>query len=108
MHFDEGAEFLDFFAHRATRRGIGRDGRTDGDAAILGDLGRDIADAANVEVAVFLREAELRREVLTHDIAIKQRHRTPAHFHEFHHESVGDGRFSRPGEPGEEHGKALF
>jgi hypothetical protein len=54
MHLDEGAKAFDHLAHGPPGGGIGRDWRADGDAAVLGDLGRDIADALDVDVAVFL------------------------------------------------------
>ena len=108
MHFDEGTELLDVLAHGAAGGGIGRDGRTDGDAAVLGDFRRDIADAADVQIAVLFGETQFRRQVLTNDITIQQRHGTAAHFHQLHHQSIGDGGFSRTGEAGEEDGKALF
>ena len=51
---------------------VGGDGRADGDAAVLGDLGGDPADAADVDVPVLLREAELGGEVLADDVAVEQ------------------------------------
>src|SRR5690606_11242962 len=58
VHFDETTRRLDHLAHFAARAGIRRDRRADGDAAVLRDLARNKADAANVDIAVFLREAE--------------------------------------------------
>ncbi|MPL71146.1 hypothetical protein SDC9_16917 [bioreactor metagenome] len=108
MHFDEGAVGLDHLAHGATGRGIGRDRGADRDAAVLGDLGGDIADALDVDVAVLFREAELRGQVLAHHVAVEQRHRAAAHFHQLDHQRVGDRRLARAGEAGEEHGEALL
>src|SRR5690606_10570219 len=59
VHLDEGAVLLDHLAHGAPGCGVGRDRRAERDTAILGDLGRDVADPANVDVAVLLGEAEL-------------------------------------------------
>ena len=47
-------------------------------------------------------------KVLAHDVAVEQRHRAPAHLHQLDHQRVGDGRFARAGEAGEEHGEALL
>ena len=108
MHFDEGAIGLDHLAHGAAGRGIGRDRRADRDAAVLGDFRRHIADALDVDVAVFLAEAQFRRQMLAHHIAVKQRHRTPAHLHQLDHQRIGDRRFARARQAGEEDGEALF
>ena len=53
MDFDKGSKGLDVFAYRAAGAGIRRDRSTDGDAAVLSDLGCDITDATDVQVAVF-------------------------------------------------------
>src|SRR5262249_52289801 len=70
VDLDEAAERLDHLAHDLARRGIGRDRRADRDAAVLGDLARDVADTLDVEIAVLLREPELARQVLAHEIAV--------------------------------------
>ena len=108
MDFHEGTEVLHVFAHRAPGGGIGRDGRADGDPAILGDLARHIADAPNVEVAVLLGEAQLAAEVLAHDVAIQQRNGAAAHFHQLDHEGIRDGGFAGSREPREEYGETLL
>src|SRR5581483_6442052 len=61
---DEPAAFLDHVPHVLAGLVVGGDGGADGDAAVLGDLGGDVADPADVDVAVLLGEAELRRQVL--------------------------------------------
>src|SRR5690606_13880652 len=90
------------------RGGIRGDGRADRDAAVLGDLRGDIADAADVQVAVLLGKAKLGAEILAHDVAVQQRYRTPAHLHQLDHQRVCDGGFARSGKAGEEHSKALL
>src|SRR5690625_3044624 len=72
MDFDEGAMCLDHLAHCRPRRRIGSDRGAERNTAILGDLARDIADPADIDVAMLLRKAKLRRQVLAHDIAIEQ------------------------------------
>src|SRR5205807_9149024 len=52
---------------------VGRDRGANRDAAVLGDLGRYEADAAYVDVAVLLREAEFGREVSANDVAVEKR-----------------------------------
>ena len=107
MDLEEGAVGLDHLAHRGPGRLVGRDRGADGDAAVLGDLRGDVADAADVDVAVLLGEAELGGEVLAHHVAVEQRHRAAAHLHQLGHQRVGDRRLARAGEAGEEDGEAL-
>src|SRR5262249_23012756 len=72
VDLDEAAQGLDQLAHLRAGRGIGCDRRTDGDAAGLGDLAGDIADAQDVEVAVLAREAQLGGQVLA-DMVVTER-----------------------------------
>src|SRR5712692_2244450 len=58
---DEAAEGLNDLTHRLADRIIGSDGGADGDAAVLGNLRGDIADAANIDVAMLLGETKVRR-----------------------------------------------
>ena len=108
VHFDKGTELLNALTDLTAGGGIGRDRRADGDATVLGDLGRDIADALDVEIAVLFREAQLGGQVLTHNIAVQKGHGAATHFHQLDHQRVGDGGFARAGEAGEEHGEALI
>ena len=80
----------------------------DGDAAVLRDLGGDVADAADVDVAVFLGETELGGEVLPHEVAVEHGDRAAADFEEFGHEHVGDGGFAAAGKSAEEDREALL
>ncbi len=57
---------------------------------------------------MLFREAELRAEVLAHDVAVEQRHGATAHFHQLDHQRVGDGRLARTRQAGEEHGETLL
>ena len=86
---------------------VGRDRGADGDAAVLRDLRGDVADAADVDVAVFLREAELAREVFPDEVAVEDRDRAAADFEELRHQDVGDRGFAGAGEAGEEDREAL-
>src|SRR5271165_3270343 len=72
VHQYETAKRFDHLAHRLTRRRIRRNRSADGDAAVLGDFGGDVADASNVDVAMLLGESEFRRQVLAHEITIQQ------------------------------------
>ena len=69
---------------------VRRDRGADGDAAVLGDFRRDVADAADVDVAVLLREAELAREVLAHQVAVEDRDRPAAELEQLREQHVGD------------------
>src|SRR5208283_2535928 len=108
MHENEPAYGLDHLAHRLPRRLVRRDRSANGDAAILGDFRCDIPDAANVDVAMLLRETELRRKMLADQVAVEQRNRTSARLQELGNERVGDGRFTGAGKAGEEDRHALF
>ena len=108
MHEHEPAQRID---HRFTwlRTGSrGRDGGADGDAAVLGDLGGDEADAQDVQLAVGSREPQLRGKVLAHDVAVEQRHRPTTHLQQLDQEDVGDGGLAGAAEACEEHGEALL
>ena len=98
---DEGA---DVFAGGV----VGRDRGADGDAAVLRDLGGDVADAADVDVAVFLREAELGGQMFPDEVAVEHRDRAAADFEELGHEHIGDGGFAAAGKSAEEDGEALL
>src|SRR2546430_10595365 len=67
VHFDERADLAtDFVAHRA----VGRDRRADHHHAVAGEQVRDVADAADVGVAVLAREAEALGEGLAYLVAV--------------------------------------
>jgi len=61
---------------------VWRDGCANGDAAILGDFRSHIADAADINVAVLLGEAEFRGEMLANQVSVEQRDRPAAGFEE--------------------------
>src|SRR5438477_2262353 len=68
VHLDERADLAaDFVAHRA----VGRDRRADHHHAVAGEQVRDVADAADVGVAVLAREAEALGEVLAYLVAVQ-------------------------------------
>ena len=43
---------------------------------------------------MFLREAQFRRQVLAHQIAVQQRNRPAAHLHELRDQRIGNGRLA--------------
>ncbi|HTP62196.1 MAG TPA: hypothetical protein VMJ14_08940 [Burkholderiales bacterium] len=93
--------------HFVARRRVGSDRRAQRDAAVLGDFRRDKADAQDVEIPVRMREPELRGQVLAHHVAVQQRHRTLACLEQSGEQGLGNRRFSRARQAGEEHGHAL-
>ena len=95
VNLDEGTAMFHHFAHHPAGGRVGGNGRTDGNAAILGDLGRDIADPLDIDIAVFLGKAKFGRQVLAHHIPVQQRYRAAAHFHQLDHQRIGDGGFAR-------------
>jgi len=99
--FDEGT---DIFAGCV----VGRDRGADGDAAVLGNLGGDVADAADVDVAVLLGKAELAREMLPDEVAVEHGDGAAADFEELGHEDVGDGGFPAARKAAEEDRQSLF
>ncbi len=57
---------------------------------------------------MLLGEPQLRGEVLAHDVAVEEGHRAPTHLQQLDQQGVGDGRFARSRQPGEEHGEPLL
>src|SRR5690606_6407489 len=74
VHEDEATVRLDHRAHFAAHGVVRRDRRADRDPPVMGDLGRDEADASNVEVTIATREAELGRQVPANDVAVEDGH----------------------------------
>src|SRR5439155_10758073 len=72
MHHNKSAKWLDHRAHMFASGVIRRDRSTNCNTAILGDLGRDVSDAVNVEVSMFLGKAKLRRKMLANQITIQK------------------------------------
>ncbi len=108
MHQDKASQRLNHLAHRLTNGFVGSDGGADGDAAILRDLRSDVADAADIDVAMLLRKAEFRREMLADQVAVENGHGTAAGFEELGQQHVGDGRFAGARKSGEEDRHALL
>src|SRR5215472_7216702 len=79
VHKDESSIGLDQLPHVFAGSVIRSDRRTNRDAAIFCDLRRHIADAPDVDITVLLREPKLRRQVLAHQVSIKQGHGTTAY-----------------------------
>jgi hypothetical protein len=72
------------------------------------DLRGDVTDATNVDVAVFLRKAELGGEMLAHQIAVEERDRPAADFEKLGHKDVGNRGFACAGKTAEEDRQALL
>ena len=89
-------------------RCIRSDGRADRDPAILRDFRSHIPDAADVDVAMLLRESQFARQVFAHQIAVEQCDRTPTHLEEFRDQSVGDRGLTRSRKPCEENRDSLL
>ena len=74
MDEDEAPNRRDHRAHVLPGAIVRRDRRADRDAPVLRDLGRDVADAANVDITMLLGEAELGGQMLADDVPVQQRH----------------------------------
>ena len=61
---------------------VGGDGGADGDAAVFCYFGCDEADSEDVQVSVFLREAEFAAEILSDDVTIQESDLSSAEFHQ--------------------------
>ena len=57
---------------------------------------------------MLLREAELGRQMFSHEVAVEQRDRTAADLEELDQQDVGDRRLARSREAGEEHSESLL
>src|SRR5208283_1887107 len=80
VHQYKAADRLNQLPDVLAGRLIRSDGSANRDSAVFGDFRSDVADAANVDVAVLLGKAELRRQMLAHQIAVQQGNGTAAHF----------------------------
>src|SRR5262249_7840696 len=58
-HQEKAATWLDHCPHVLARGIVGRNRRADGNTAVFRDFGGNVANTANVDVAVFLRKTEL-------------------------------------------------
>ena len=105
---DEPAGVLDHGSHVAPHAVVRSDRRADGDAPGAGDLGGDESDAADVQVAVLAREAELGREVVAHQIAVEERDAAAADLPQSGGQRLGHGRLAGSGVPRHEHGEAAL
>src|SRR5205823_13177333 len=105
MHHDESTQRCNHAAHLFPHGIVGSDGSTDGNATVLGDLGSDVPDASDVEVAMFAGKTKLGGQMLADKIAVKKRHRSAANFEELDHENVRNGRFAGTGKASEKDGE---
>jgi hypothetical protein len=67
--------------------------------AVLGDLGGDVADAADIDVAVFFREAQLGGQVFAHQVGIEQGYGTSPDLQELDAQNIGMVDFPEPDNP---------
>src|SRR5207248_5434740 len=74
----------------------------------LGDLGSDVSDASNVEVAMFAGKTKLGGQMLSDKIAVKKRNGSAPDFVEIDQQDVGNGCFTGAGQAGEKNGEALL
>src|SRR5438477_1067840 len=75
MHHDESTQRPNHGADLLPHGVIWSDGSTDGNATVFGDLGSDVPDASDVEVAMCAGKTKLGRQMLTNEIAVKKRNR---------------------------------
>ena len=94
-------------AHIVARGDVGADRRADDDAAVPRDLGGDETDAADIDVAVFLAEAQALREMGTHHITVEDRHLATV-FQQQHGQDIADRRFARAAQAREPEADTLM
>jgi len=97
MHHDESTQRPNHGADLLPHGVVWSDGSTDGNATVLGDLGSDVPNAADVEIAMFARKTKLGREMLADKIAVKKRNRPAPDFEKFDQQDVGNSRFAGAG-----------
>src|SRR5580765_3933827 len=105
---NEPAERLDHLTDSFTGGLIRSNRSAHRNPAVLRDLGRNVADAADVDVAVLFRESKFGRQVLADQVAVQKGNRTSAGFEELCNQRVRDGRFSRSRKASEENRYALL
>ncbi len=94
-------------AHVVAGGAVGADGRADHRAAVAHDLRRHVADAADVDVAVFLAEAQTLGQVRAHHVAVQHRH-LAAMLQQQLGQHLGGGRLARAAQAGEPDADALL
>src|SRR5207247_10269919 len=77
------------------------------DTAVLGDFRSNVANAANVDVAMFFGKCKFRGKMLTHQITIQKGDWTSASFQKRSEQHIGNGRVSGAGESSAEHRDRL-
>src|SRR5438128_199176 len=108
MDQNEASVGLNHLTNLLAYRIVGRNGRADSDPAVLCNFGSHVADASNVDVAMFFRESKFRRKMLTDQIAVQNGDRPAANFQEFCQQHIRDCGLSRSGESREEDGDTLL
>src|SRR5438552_16998839 len=108
MHHDKPAQRRNHRADLFPRGIVRSDGRTDGDPTVLGDLGSDVSDASNDEVAMFAGKTKLGGQMLPDKIAVKKRNGSAPEFGELDQQDIGNGRFTGAGQAGEKNGEVLL
>src|SRR5579872_3455494 len=80
MNEHEPAISFDHLPDVPARGFVWGNGRTDGDAAIFGDLRSHKTDPMDIEIAMFPGEAQFGRKIFSNNISVKQGHRTATDF----------------------------
>jgi hypothetical protein len=101
VHKVEPAHCAGAVAHFGTRGRVRRDLRANRNSAVPRDLGRDVADAHYIQIAVRARKTQLAREEPPHLVAVKQRHVAPSALEE-RGERLRERRLARTGKAGQE------
>src|SRR5438552_17985650 len=91
MHHDKPTQRRNHGAHLFPHGIVWSNGSADGDATVLGDLGSDVSDASDVEVAMFAGKTKLGGQMPADQIAVKKRNRPAPDFEELDQQDVGNG-----------------
>src|SRR5581483_4979605 len=108
MYEDESAIRLDHPAHLLADRVIRRNGRADRDTAIFADFRSDVADVADINVAVLLGEAQFGGKMLANQVTVEQGHRPSSQLEKLGAKRVRNRGLARSRKPREENGHALL
>ena len=103
-HLDEWG--LVGVVHLVAHRAVGRDGRGNRHDAVARQQPRDVADAPDVRIPVFLAEAQALRKILAHHVAI-QHFDFSARLAQTLFNNGRDGALAGAGEPGEPQRETL-
>src|SRR4051794_14519374 len=103
VHEHERTLLLDHGSHLLAGLVVWRDRTTHGDPAGFGDLAGNKTNPQDIGDSVRPAKSETFRQVVTHDIAVEQCHRTRFAFHQPDREGTGNGRLAGPGQAAQQH-----